>query len=685
MKCTWKHRKLFIILIWAAFLSTVGIIFFSFENRLYDRTAKERLVEQSESISRQLPEIIENDYCSQITALQTMLAKLRSLALELEPYDSIEDAKPFLDAFIESADINAIKIYDRQGNVLYKTTDDPSFSSAFSDEEIRDILDTRLYELVAQDMDYREEFYEPFFIESDGVYENSDFFWGVGDRWLISMRNSLSDAQLDVETFFAWSNVLQGVKIGRSGYILSFNPETNSIISCPDDNLKGSPIEALNIYTDHQITTVEELESVLGEPGEIIKLKIDGSDCYSLRLAVESVLLQVVLPWSEIRGDVNRSFFTLYFLLLLVTLLCLIYALIHANDDDSTIQRKGAFGWNKTLAGKLNFVSAIAIVGVFVAGIYLEALAVNADIFNYSFKVDEIVKVSRANSEALENLQSWCDKEALTRSRIARTILSNKNEEDVTWEYLDTLSQTLNVRYIYVFDSEGNVTATNSPYDRIVIDQSSPFSELLKGRPYLIQKPKKDDVTGELLQTVGISVRDEENRSDGCILLTVIPGELETIRQNLGFEGIFNQIGLSNETVVIVVDNTASTIEYMAKIENGKYNSNIAAFDYLGKDISSAGISQQQLKDDFNGNLFVLENHYFASVRQSGDLFYLVMRPKVGLEASDFTPTIIVTVTTILFLLQLVLFSCLERDPENGERGKVSAEELSKAADETEK
>ena len=667
MKQVWKNRKLFIILIWIAFLSAIGILFFTFENRLYDSSAKEKLIEQADGITRQLPEIIENDYCAQTTALQIMLSKLKSLALVLETYDNIEDARPFIDAFVENADVSNIEIFDRQGNSLYRRGDNLSKNSIYTEDYVNLILDTKIYEAVADDMGYREDMFDPLFIESSTVEDYLNFFWGVGDKWLITMNNTLSESQKNVETFFSWSNILKGIKIGRTGFMLSFDPELENIILCPNEDLIGSPISAMNMQADKPLTTVEEIRALFGEPNRIVKLKIDGNWCYSMMLEVDSVLLQVVLPLSEIRGNVNRSFFTLYFLLLLVTGLCLIYALIHVNDPDAVIKDKGRFGWNKTQAGKLNFISVIAIAGVFLIGVYLQALSVHADLFNYNFKVDEIVKVSRANSEALEELQTWCDKEAVTKSQMVKTILTNMDKEDVDWEFMEKLFDALSIRYLYIFDIDGNIIATNSPYDRIVLDDSSPFGELLQGRPYLVQNPEEDPVSGELLQKVGVSLRDENNRTNGCILLSVIPGELETIKKNLGFEDIFDQIGLMDETVVVVVNNLDSTIEYMARIEDGQYNSNIAALDYIGKDISAVGLDSQWLKDDFNGTMFLLKNRYFSSVRQAGNQFYLVMRPKIGLEFSDLIPAFIVTATTMVFLLQLLLFSCIEKNPEKRE------------------
>jgi|GEM_PF-7057767 len=684
MKKTWKNRKLFIILIWFAFLSTIGIIFFTFENRLYDRSAKEKLVEQADGISRQLPDIIENDFCSQMTALQFLLSKLRSLSLVLEAYDNIEDARPFIDEFLVNADVDNLEIFDRQGKVLYYKGAGQSSKDTYTPDYVEAILDSKVYEVVAQSMEYREDLFDPLFVESATVEDDLEFFWGVGDRWLITMNDTLSDSQRKVATFFSWSNVLKGIKIGRTGYMLSFNPENNTIISCPDEALTGSSICTLDIHTDHQITTVEELRAYLDSPGRIVKLKIGGEKCYSLMLDVNSVLLQVVLPMSEIRGDVNRSFFTLYFLLLLVTGLCLVFALIHANDPDATIKSFGRFGWNKTQAGKLNFISIIAIAFAFTTGVYLQALSVHADIFNYNYKVDEIVKVSQANSEALEELQDWCDKEALTRGRIAKAILENMDEERLDGEFMTELFEALSIRYLYVFDGDGNIIATNSPFDRVVLDESSPFYELIQGRPYLVQRPEEDRVSGELLQNVGISIRDDNNRSDGCLLLSVIPGELETIKKNLSLEDIFDQIGLMDKTVVVVVNNSDATIEYMARIEDGQYNSNIAALDCIGKDISYVGIDQQWLKDDFNGTIFLLDNRYFSSVRQSANQFYLVMRPKIGLEFSDLIPAFIVAATTIAFLLQLVLFSCIERNPDERKTEIQKAKEEERAADEEE-
>ena len=54
----------------------------------------------------------------------------------------------------------------------------------------------------------------------------------------------------------------------------------------------------------------------------------------------------------------------------------------------------------------------------------------------------------------------------------------------------------------------------------------------------------------EYLQEAAVSCRDEKNVSDGFIMVATYPDELLAIRENLGFESLFDQIGLSDGSYV---------------------------------------------------------------------------------------------------------------------------------------
>ena len=78
------------------------------------------------------------------------------------------------------------------------------------------------------------------------------------------------------------------------------------------------------------------------------------------------------------------------------------------------------------------------------------------------------------------------------------------------------------------------MTVTNSPYSNFQLsedpaDQSYEFRKLLQGVDSLIQEPMPDEISGELRQYIGVTLRDSQGDADGFVQLGIRSSRLETL------------------------------------------------------------------------------------------------------------------------------------------------------------
>lgn len=662
-----RKRKLSIIIAWILFLIILNGIFLLIEKNLYDRTAKKELVEEAYGVRRQLPSIVESDYFTQSAEIKIHGAKLRSLAFAMKDYESISDAEPLLDDFYTVAGIEGIDVFDRDGNVLYSRGIN-QYRALYEDnaEAVTTVLDTEIYGLIyallGEKPEYTDEDIGYLLATNDSSIGVDYYFWGVDNRWLVSISDIRNKSQDYVQRYLARNRALQNISIGKGGFLIVLDKEENTVISSPVANLEGQPISVLEMTKDKEITSVDQLLELFTADDDTIRMEIHGFEYYAHLLDYGNAVILVVMPITEIAKNVSMTAIVMIILVALISGLGVLYAVFHTDDPGETEDNyKGHFILNRSMSGKMKIISVLCVVGVFVGVVYLEALSIYADTFDYSqSKVAEVVEMLDENEVALNQLHGWSDAEALTRGRIAKCILDHADPAKVDFNYLMELSECLGVTYIYRFDKDGKVVVTNSPYDQFSITQGSDLYPLVEGKPELVLPPAEDQASGLYLQNAGIAIKDEENRSNGFVMVSLYPEEVLGISENLGFEYVFDQLGLTSGSYVVAVNDADMRIAFIACMNDDSLDTDIAEYDYIGLKITDLGIKENVLRDNFNGNVLLFDNTYFASIRRVDDIYYIVMRPRVSLSASNIIPALLYMVLTMLFMGLLVVMSSVD-------------------------
>lgn len=280
------------------------------------------------------------------------------------------------------------------------------------------------------------------------------------------------------------------------------------------------------------------------------------------------------------------------------------------------------------------------------------------------------VETLNTYQEQRKKLNDWLDQFYETQCWLAGQIVTMSGRENLSRKDLQQYSEYLNVKYIYVFDQQGKVAVTNSPYDHYSLssdpqDPSYEFRDLLEGVNGLVQEPIFDERHHEKVQYVGVSLRSEADLCDGFVLIAVDP----TLREEL----------LSPLTVDTVLSNLIIGLpEYAIAID--KATMKIVSTTGLGfKDasIESLGLKEENLTEDFSGFLKIDGTVYYAGVSESSDMYLVPVARRSG-KVESFIVSLEMTLYAVITSLVIILLTLFRYQRDVVDGAPAEEEDVSK-------
>ena len=616
-------KRAIIIVLWLVFLAFVNMVLFSVESVVYHNKAKEELRDLAVTVADQIPLLLENDYYTEMDASGMEYAKLNALSLSLGNTEDILEKEDFLRAFEQVANIGELIIYDRNANVVFRCGDDNAIDldPAFIRSQLNDqpsASSGNAPEITENDQDkylsarYLEE-------EQKGIFTRIS----ENGKWLLVSERRKTETENELLDYFNWTNVLSRIQIGRTGFVLTVDDESGTVLTCRDEAWIGQPVDSMGIRIEGSSNdaSFSELAESFRDTDQVLTIRIGGKKYYANRLKEDHTLMLALFPEDEIKENVSNATSILVILVFLISGISVLFAFFHIQDTEDFKRRpRGQYAWTGVLAGRLKIMAVLTSIILLLSGIYLEALSSYAETFRYTNnRVDRVVELVDDNSKAMDMLTDWFKDEYLTKCRMVDCIFGNMAEESRTREFLSKLSDSLGVRSIFVYDADGKIIITDSPYNHTSLSSSDPFYALLKDRSELVGELEQDKLSGEYRQKAGITLLNENKECAGLIIIVTDPTQLELVRENLGFGGVFEQLSLKDDTLVMSVRSNDMSVLYLAEVKDGKHKTGLNSFDYTGRPVTEMGITGTELRDHYNGDMFVLKNQYFASVRRLGD------------------------------------------------------------------
>ena len=666
-----KKKQILIIAVWIAFLILASVLLGLLENHLCTKSAHEELLASADMVARKLPGLLENDIRSDMTFYGIRDARMNAVSLALEDADTVGQAKKVLDEVCPEAGMKGLALYDKDRKLVYGYGDYKGFEfdEVFA-QQMNELTTDDYFNYILSNPDYTKLYcYSPERLEDD--FEA--YGWATKDgRWIMLGDFAEDETEDRIFRYFRWNSILPNIRIGSGGFAVGVDSEGGKILSFPDDEIvqyMNEDVTALGIKPDDsgQVATLEDLKETFADPNKIVRLSFGNQKYDVVSAPVDSVMILLFYPVREIHKKAGNSIATHMILIFLITGIGVLYMVFHLDDGkNKKIREFKHFVLNKSLFDWGVIVAILSIVLTVVFGIFLEALIQNAEIYNHNrTKVNAVSDLLRANELEEEALDEYMESDYLRRGEIAATVL-NSAKTDITADYLKSLSDSLNVRYIYLFDTKGDLVVTNSPNEKISIKENSPFYPLLQGKKEIIGDLEKEEDQDVYSKLIGISLLDSEGKVTGALLLEADASEIEKIKDNLGYDSILYQIHFAEDTLILIlnedleyrfsaiVDNEGETVYYDAQkgYADSYYDFSVFVVDEKNK---------ERIHDDYNGTLVVNDTLLLTSIRRMNDEYILVVRNKMDEMDLHFACLFFEFVSTILFEVLLLLLSCIEK------------------------
>ncbi len=473
----------------------------------------------------------------------------------------------------------------------------------------------------------------------------------------------------DVETLISntltWKNFVNRLRVERQGYVIVISKDDHKILIHPDERFVG---ETLHPMIDKSMDSVPDIS----EPGTGLDLdpfnaffpasffndKISPdrillafkAGLYGKAVAYKDTYIICGVSFYEVvtRRIVRAVLSSLFFFLLAWIVVRYICFSLSWRQETKRHFRFGLI---------VNCLFAVAVLFA-VTWYYQTLMDVTGDISAMNEQAQVAAENLNTYREYEKELSGWLDDQYLEQCRLAAEIIKAKGKESLSRRDLAMIAKELEVEAVYVFDKNGKVIVTNSPFDHFEIshreeDQSYAFRSLLDGRDHLIQEPMVDEMNGVEKQYIGVSLRDENDLADGFVQIAVDPSLRKRLLKPLSVQMVLDNLTIGLPEHALAIDK--ETMQIVATTGLGFEKSNV----------EDLGIDQEELRKNYNGICEVKGESYYVGVGETEDLFLMPLA-----KSTDAYPSFLIAMKlTILgavafcLIIAMALSAYREIDP----------------------
>ena len=457
----------------------------------------------------------------------------------------------------------------------------------------------------------------------DDLEEKRRQFIENNEEDLGEQRIGTKSAEKIIDQTLSWMNRVTKLRVGRQGHVVVVSQNDYTILAHPNESYIGQPMYTVNDIDLDKVIDISEIGSKeisddfhLFFPASFFERRISlenieetaDAGIYGAVFTYKDTYILCGTTLMEILVYVIlRSFFTtlFFFSITWVFVRYIGFLLLWMKDS------------RREFRSKLVCYGALGITVLFVTTWYYQTMMdMTGDIATMNDHAKVAVETLNTYRKYRDSLSAWLDKQYLEQCYLAADMVKARGKDDLSRQDIAGIAQELGVEYIYVFDKTGKTIVTNSPFDSFELsnnkaDQSYAFRPLLGGRPYVIQEPQEDEASGEMMQYIGVSLRDEDDLADGFVQIAVNPGLRNRLLSPIHVQTVLDNLVIGLPDYALAVDK--ETMKIVATTGLG----------YKKASIEELGINMENLKKDFNG-IFVIEGYtYYAGVSESEDLFLM--------------------------------------------------------------
>ena len=463
----------------------------------------------------------------------------------------------------------------------------------------------------------------------DGLLQEGDYY--------------IPDTEAKLEQFvgatLSWMDRVTKLKVGRDGSVVVLSKDTMTVLAHPDESLTGiqlvpaDPLSENNVLDLKSVTSVTkpedldtefnyfELQSAVeNDIGSFAEFDAYMSQSlYGCLIEYEDYYIICGISIYELASFLSSALISTVILFLLIWLIIRWIGLVLDRRCETT----------RSLRNKLVSYSLIVCLISFAISWYFQTLNNVADeLKTMTHHAEVAVETLDTYEKQSELLGEWMDSFYEIQCRLASLIIKGRNRDALSSEEVQPPNRAamqiyadyLNVKYVFLFDEEGQVVVTNSNYDHLKVgnkpgDQLYEFRVLLEGADIVIQPPMKDERYNEYIQYIGVSMRNEEDLCDGFVMIGVDPTLRDELLDALTIDTVLNNLIIGLPDYAVAIDKETLTV------------SATTGLGYVGESVEELGLSRENLEQRFSGFIEINDHTYYAGVSASEDQYLVpIMR-----------------------------------------------------------
>ncbi len=628
-----KKKTIVMVLIEAIFLIGLGMYltmmqeYLSLQQQNRDTEQKisqiRELIASSQEAAGQVRETYDEIYKSKASSLAFLIRQ------KVDP----ELNRPIMETYRKLLDVDNVFVLDSNGFVAYQArAADVNFTRARFNQ-LRTVFD---------DADPSEAF----------QVDTGDSYLRYYGAWITPYAMAVvaqDPAELDalIADTSSWKSMLESVSVGLNGYAFAVSAKDYTFLYHPDEDLIGQ--DALDAGIK-----VEDLDD-----GSCVWMNVNGKELYCGVVKADDAYVLCAVSREEINSANAFTVIIVLFVFFIAITLVVFYAVLLFREERRTsaaerdIKTMGRWRFNKKVSRKITTVSIVGLAAILVISYYMQTLfsMSQASVTNAQ-RLEEINTELENNRQRVDELTDRYNTSYISKGRVAAYIL-NQRPDLLTRDAVTRMSRALGVEYTYVFDKDGNLVVTDSPYTGATLsedpnEQSYAFRSLLTGMPYLVQQAQQDDV-GVYRQYVGVTIRDKEDNANGFVQISVLPELLENAVEQMGLDTVLQNIHVGTNGFAFAVDRDTKNFIYYPDER------------YIGRSAIAQGMEESQFQDGDSGYIKLGLDKYYGAAIETDDAFIYVARPAAELSGDRVLISLSSAGASMLCLVLVWLLLCFER------------------------
>lgn len=461
------------------------------------------------------------------------------------------------------------------------------------------------------------------------------------------------------------SSVFSRISVGLSGYAFAVSHQDYSFLYYPDEALIGTDAVSAGFDTSRL------------KDGFSGWVTIDGRELYCTSRLIDNIYAVCAIP----RDEINSSRFTTVMVTLITFAIAVTLIITYAiflneqelgtrEDVSGNYKKAGPFYINTAVASKLFSVGMMGVVAILLVSVFMQTLfSLSKQTMSNRHPLTTIREAGERNTQEIEILTNQYNERYLNKCQVLAEILK-QNPSLLNKQDLAELSEILGVINIWVYDENGRTIATDSPFWDFKLsnnpaEQSYQFKDLIKGySDYLIQEARPDEVSGEMRQYIGVTMREGNEHKAGFVQICIAPDKLQTLLSSTTIESALSGIKVGTNGFAFAIDKEDHTFTYYPETK------------MIGKSVYDYGITDFSLHDDFSDFIKIRSEKYYCSSMELGPNLIYVAVPSTEMNRFCIPVALTTSACCLLCLLVIGLILTLSRripEPQGNESSQTGS------------